>query len=35
MSAAPLKAEVGVAPEESGGNGANGNPYTIKTIDHR
>lgn len=34
MSAVPLKAEVGVAPEESGGNGAKGNPYKTKTINY-
>ena len=35
MSADPLKAEVGVAPEESGGNGAKGNPYTMQITDYR
>ena len=33
MSAEPLKAEVGVEPEDSGGNGARGNPFKAKVID--
>ena len=37
MSPVPLKAEVGVVPEESGGKGASGNPFEMKqfVIDER